>query len=146
LSITPREIARLLATSLLVGVGLLFSYNRILLIGLNESLAGSRCRSTWWPQMLFCAAIALVVAVNLGWVGILIINSLIVLPAAAARNLANDTRQYVLLAVAISLFCGVAGLIASFYANTATGATIVLVAAVCYIATLCMKWFRAQAG
>jgi zinc transport system permease protein len=140
LSITPREIALLLATSLLVGGGLLFGYNRILLIGLNESLAGSRGRSTWWPQMLFCATIALVVTMNLGWVGILIINSLLVLPAAAARNLANDTRQYVLLAVAISLFCGVAGLIASFYANTATGATIVLVAAVCYVATLGMKY------
>jgi zinc transport system permease protein len=140
LSITPREIALLLATSLLVGGGLLFGYNRILLIGLNESLAGSRGRSTWWPQMLFCATIALVVTMNLGWVGILIINSLLVLPAAAARNLANDTRQYVLLAVVISLFCGVAGLIASFYANTATGATIVLVAAVCYVATLGMKY------
>jgi zinc transport system permease protein len=123
-----------------VGGGLLFGYNRILLIGLNESLAGSRGRSTWWPQMLFCATIALVVTMNLGWVGILIINSLLVLPAAAARNLANDTRQYVLLAVVISLFCGVAGLIASFYANTATGATIVLVAAVCYVATLGMKY------
>jgi zinc transport system permease protein len=140
LSITPREIALLLATSLLVGGGLLFGYNRILLIGLNESHAGSRGRSTWWPQMLFCATIALVVTMNLGWVGILIINSLLVLPAAAARNLANDTRQYVLLAVVISLFCGVAGLIASFYANTATGATIVLVAAVCYVATLGMKY------
>ena len=145
LSITPREIALLLATSLLVGGGLLLGYNRILLVGLNESLAGSRGRSTWWPQMLFCAAIALVVTMNLGWVGILIINSLLVLPAAAARNLANDSRRYVLLAVAISLFCGVAGLIASFYANTATGATIVLVAAGCYVATLGMKWFKAQA-
>jgi len=144
LSITPREIAQLLVTSLLVGGGLLFGYNRILLIGLNESLAGSRGRSTWWPQMLFCATIALVVTMNLSWVGILIINSLLVLPAAAARNLASDTRQYILLAVAISLFCGVVGLIASFYANTASGATIVLVAAGCYIATLGVKWFRAQ--
>jgi zinc transport system permease protein len=96
--------------------------------------------------MLFCATIALVVTMNLSWVGILIINSLLVLPAAAARNLANDTRQYVMLAVAISLFCGVTGLIASFYANTATGATIVLVSAGCYAATLGMKWFRARAG
>jgi zinc transport system permease protein len=146
LSITSREIVQLLVTSLLVGGGLLFGYNRILLIGLNESLAGSRGRNTWWPQMLFCATIALVVTMNLSWVGILIINSLLVLPAAAARNLANDTRQYVMLAVAISLFCGVTGLIASFYANTATGATIVLVSAGCYAATLGMKWFRARAG
>ena len=144
LSITPREIVQLLITTLVVGGGLLFGYNRILLIGLNESLAGSRGRSSWWPQMLFCATIALVVTMNLSWVGILIINSLLVLPAAAARNLANDTRQYVLLAVVFSLFCGVAGLIASFYANTATGATIVLVAAVCYAATLGVKWLKAR--
>jgi zinc transport system permease protein len=145
LSITPREIGRLLVTSVLVGGGLLLGYNRILLIGLNESLARSRGRSAWWPQLFFCAAIALVVTMNLGWVGILIINSLLVLPAAAARNIAHDARQYVLFTVGISLFCGVAGLIASFYANTATGATIVLVAMGCYLATLGVKWWTARA-
>jgi zinc transport system permease protein len=146
LSITPREIGRLLVTSVLVGGGLLLGYNRILLIGLNESLARSRGRSAWWPQLFFCAAIALVVTMNLGWVGILIINSLLVLPAAAARNIAHDARQYVFFAVGISLFCGVAGLIASFYANTATGATIVLVAMGCFLATLGVKWWKAKAG
>ena len=146
LSITPREIGQLLVTSLLVGGGLLLGYNRILLIGLNESLACSRGRGAWWPQMFFCAAIALVVTMNLAWVGILIINSLLVLPAAAARNVAHDARQYVFLAVGISLFSGIAGLIASFYADTATGATIVLVAMGCFVATLGVKWWKARAG
>jgi zinc transport system permease protein len=144
LSITPREIGQLLITSLLVGGGLLLGYNRILLIGLNESLARSRGRSAWWPQMFFCTAIAMVVTMNLGWVGILIINSLLVLPAAAARNVARDARQYVIVAVGISLFCGITGLIASFYADTATGATIVLVAMGCFMATLGLKWWRAR--
>lgn len=144
LSITPREIGQLLVTSLLVGGGLLLGYNRILLIGLNESLARSRGRSAWWPQMFFCAAIAMVVTMNLGWVGILIINALLVLPAAAARNIARDARQYVVTAVGMSLFCGIAGLIASFYANTATGATIVLVAMGCFMATLGLKWWKAR--
>jgi zinc transport system permease protein len=146
LSITPREIGQLLVTSLLVGGGLLLGYNRILLIGLNESLACSRGRGAWWPQMFFCAAIALVVTMNLAWVGILIINSLLVLPAAAARNVAHDARQYVFLAVGISLFSGIAGLIASFYADTATGATIVLVAMGCFVATLGIKWWKARTG
>jgi zinc transport system permease protein len=146
LSITAREIGQLFITSILVGGGLLLGYNRILSIGLNESLARSRGRGAWWPQMLFCAAIALVVTMNLGWVGILIINSLLVLPAAAARNIAHDARQYVLIAVGISLFCGIAGLITSFYANTATGATIVLVAMACFMATLGIKWRKARVG
>ncbi len=146
LSITPREIGQLLVTSVLVGGGLLLGYNRILLIGLNPTLARSRGRSAWWPQMFFCTAIALVVTMNLGWVGILIINALLVLPAAAARNIAHDARQYAVFAAGISLLSGIAGLIASFYMNTATGATIVLVAMGCFAATLCVKWVRARAG
>jgi zinc transport system permease protein len=51
-----------------------------------------------------------------------------------------------LFAVGISLFSGIAGLIVSFYADTATGATIVLVAMGCFAATLGVKWWKARAG
>lgn len=142
LSITPGEVGQLMVTTLLVGGGLLLGYNRILLIGLNESLARSRGMRTWWAQMLFCAGVVMVVTMNLSWVGILIVNSMLIVPAAGARNLARNARQYVLLAVAIALFSGVAGLIASYYANTATGATIVLVMMGCYVATLAVKAAR----
>jgi len=142
LSITPGEVGQLLVTTLLVGGGLLLGYNRILLVGLNESLARSRGLSAWWTQMLFCAAVVMVVVMNLSWVGILIVNSLLIVPAAAARNIANDARQYVLYAVGIALFSGIAGLITSYYSNTATGATIVLIAIGCFVATLGIKAAR----
>jgi len=142
LSITPGEVGQLLVTSVLVGGALLFAYNRILLIGLNESLARSRGMSAWWTQMLFCTAIVMVVTMNLRWVGILIVNSMLIVPAAGARNIAKNARQYVFYAVGIALFSGVAGLIASFYTNTATGATIVLVAMACFVVTLGIKAAR----
>jgi zinc transport system permease protein len=142
LSITPQEIAWLFLTLLVVGGGLLFFYNRILLIGINDSLARSRGLNTWWIQVVFVAAIVMVVTMNLSWVGILIINSLLILPAAAARNLAGNTRQYVLFAVAIALVSGVCGLLASYYADTASGATIVLVAMGFYFLTLAVKATR----
>ncbi|MFZ4776934.1 MAG: metal ABC transporter permease, partial [Terrimicrobiaceae bacterium] len=144
LSITPQEIAWLFLTLLVVGGGLLFFYNRILLIGINESLARSRGLSTWWIQVIFVAAIVMVVTMNLSWVGILIINSLLILPAAAARNLAGNTRQYVFFAVAIALVSGVSGLILSYYSDTASGATIVLVAMGVYFLTLAVKALRHQ--
>jgi len=143
LSITPGEIGQLALTSFFVGGGLLLGYNRILLIGLNESLARSRGLSLWWTQMLFCAAVVMVVTMNLSWVGILIINAMLIVPAAGARNLAANARQYLFYAIGIGLFSGVAGLIASYYANTATGASIVLVAMGCYLATLGIKATRA---
>ena len=79
---------------------------------------------------------------NLGWVGILIINSLLVLPAAAARNIAGNTRQYVLFAVGISVISGVCGLLISYYSDTAGGATIVLVAMGFFLLTLALNGFR----
>lgn len=146
LSITPVEVSHLLFSSLIVGAALLLGYNRILFLGLNESLARSRGVSGWWTQMLFCAAIVMVVTMNLSWVGILIVNSMLIVPAAGARNLAANARQYVLYAVGIALFSGVVGLIASYYANTATGASIVLVAMGCYLFTLGGKALRGNAG
>jgi zinc transport system permease protein len=142
LSITPGEVGQLLLTTLVVGGGLLLAYNRILLVGLNESLARSRGLNAWWTQMLFSAAVVMVVIMNLSWVGLLIVNSLLIVPAAAARNVAKNARQYVLFAVAIALFSGVAGLIASYYSNTATGASIVLVAIGAFLVTLGVKAAR----
>lgn len=139
LSITPREIGWLLLTAVAVGAGLLVFYNRILLVGANESLARSRGLRVWWTQVLFVSAIVMVVTMNLSWVGILIVNSLLILPAAAARNIAGSTRQYAAYAVAISLASGICGLLVSFYANTASGATIVLVAMGFYLLTLACK-------
>jgi len=142
LSITPAEIGWLVVTVIVVGGGLLFFYNRILLIGINDSLARSRGLNTWWTQVLFVAALVMVVTMNLSWVGILIINSLLILPAAAARNLARNTRQYVLFAMAIALISGVCGLLISYYSDTATGATIVLVAMGFFFLTLTIKALR----
>jgi zinc transport system permease protein len=142
LSITPREIGCLCVTVAIVGGGLLFFYNRILLIGINESLARSRGLNVWWTQVLFVASIVMVVTMNLSWVGILIINSLLILPAAAARNIAGNTRQYVLFAIAISLASGICGILLSYYSDTASGATIVLVAMGFFFLTLAVKAFR----
>ena len=139
LSITPQEVGRLLATTMLIGGSLLVAYNRILLVGLNESLARSRGLSAWWTQVLFCAAVVMVVVMNLSWVGLLLINSLLIVPAAGARNVANNARQYVLYSVAIALVSGVVGLLGSYYWNTATGASIVLAAVVCFMMTLGFK-------
>jgi zinc transport system permease protein len=77
-----------------------------------------------------------VVTISIQWVGILIINSLLVLPAAAARNIAVNMRQYHLIALGIAVLSGLCGLICSYYWGTATGATIVLWASILFILSL----------
>ncbi|MCX6996838.1 MAG: metal ABC transporter permease [Kiritimatiellaeota bacterium] len=128
LTITPAEIARLaLVAALVAAVGTWF-FNRIFLAVLNPALARSRGVNVWAMEALFSAVVALVVAVSLSWVGLLVINSLLILPAATARNLTRRTSSYLLVAMAVSLAAGVIGLLASYAWATATGATIVLVA------------------
>jgi zinc transport system permease protein len=139
LSIAPGDLGLLalvaLAVLLFGGLG----YNALLLAGLNPSLARSRGVPALAVRMAFAAALALIVTLSLRWVGLLVINSLLVLPAAAARNLARSTAAYAGLALAFSLLCGAAGLVVSFYAATATGATIALCAVSVYAATALVK-------
>ena len=93
----------------------------------------------WLVEGLFAAAVALVVTVSIPWIGLLVINSLLILPAAAARNLARNTAQYHAFALVISLASGVLGLIGSFYWNTASGATIVLFAMALFLISLVLR-------
>lgn len=129
LGIRPSEIVLLIIV--LVGVLLfwVFLFNKLLVVSINQSIAGSRGIRVLWMEIAFTAAVAVVVTISIRWVGLLIISSLLVLPAAAARNVAASIRQYHVISIAISYIAGVAGLILSFYLGTATGATIVLLCA-----------------
>ena len=129
LSIAPFEILLLFIAFILIIILWLLIFNRVLLISINQSLAASRGVNTLLVEILFTAAIAVIVTITIQWVGLLIINSLLVLPAAASRNVTQNVRQYHAVSVGVCMFSGIAGLIASYYWNTATGATIVLIAA-----------------
>lgn len=139
LSITEADLVILLITCIIVIFFWLLIFNRLLLLSINASFASSRGVPTRLIEMAFAAVLAVVVAISIQWVGILIINSLLVLPAAAARNIANNVKQYHCLSVMFAICSGLAGLIISYYSNTATGATIVLIAAGIFFLTLLLK-------
>ena len=128
LTITPAEIARLLAVLTGVATLWLLFFNRLFMASISRSLAGSRGIRVGLVEAVFSVIVAVVVTVSIPWIGLLVINSMLVLPAAASRNIASNTPRYILGAVLISLVSGVGGLLCSYYWGTATGATIVLFA------------------
>jgi zinc transport system permease protein len=136
LSITPSDIAALCAVTILFILLWIFFFNRIFLVSMNSSLARSRRIQVWYIQGLFAAVIAIIVTMSIQWIGILVINALLILPASASRNMAQSMAGYLWMAAIIAVVSGVAGLIASFYLSTATGATIVLFAMFFYILSL----------
>ncbi len=139
LTVSPREIVHLAVLLGSVLVLWAFFFNAVFFVSLNRSLAASRGLPVWLIEAVFSIVLAVVVAVSIPWVGLLVINSLLILPAAAARNLARSTRGYVLGAAAVGLVSGVAGLICSYYWDTATGATIVLWAGAVFALTLVIR-------
>ncbi len=135
LSVTKGELITLFITLICVIVIWALIYNKLLVISVNKELAASRGIKTSLYENIFVVVVAVVVMLSIKWVGILLINSLLILPAASARNLAKNSRQYLATSIALSLICGISGLLVSFYADTSAGATIVTIMTVVFFAT-----------
>lgn len=141
LSITGKEIGLLAVVFCLTILFWVFAFNQLHTISINSSLAKSKGVKVERIEDIFAVLIAIIIMFSIRWVGILIINALLILPAASSRNLSNNMREYHLYSVIISVFSGILGLVLSYYNNTATGPTIVLVASVVFFMTLLAKPF-----
>lgn len=139
LSITVREIGMLLIIFLLTITFWLIGFNKLHAISVSESLAKSKNINIVLMEDFFSVVIAIIVMSSVKWVGILIINALLILPAAAGRNMASNVREYHLFSIMISMFSGVAGLIISYFIGTATGPTIVIIASIIFFITLLFR-------
>lgn len=145
LTVQPTEIAMLaLILVAVVAIWYLF-FNKFMLTSINADLAASKGIHIQLVEKMFVVIVAVIVTISIKWVGVLIINSLLVLPAAAARNMAKSMRSYHFIAICISMFSGVSGLIVSYYTGTATGGTIVLIAATIFFASFIVNRVRAKA-
>ncbi len=139
LSVAPEKIALLFLILLLVLILWLSSFNGLLLSSVHPVLARSRGVSIFWKNALLTMAIALVVTLAMSWVGLLVINSLLVLPGALSRNLTRRMSAYHLCAVLSAFVCGIAGLLTSFYLGTSAGASITLYLALLFFCSLLFR-------
>lgn len=89
--------------------------------------AAAGIRVTLYDALLM-TLVALAIAVSIQLVGVVLVVAMLVTPAASARLLAGTMRGMLTLSLLFALLAGLIGIYASFYANTAAGATIVLAA------------------
>ena len=126
LSVTPAEIALLAVTLLAVVIFWVICSNRLALVNIHPALASSRGINVTLIQTIFTVLIAVVVTLSISSVGLLILNSLLVLPGASARNMARNLKQYHLFSVLFALVSGITGLTLSYYLGASAGAAISL--------------------
>lgn len=135
LSITRREILYLVAIFAVTLVFWVLAFNKLCAESVNVTLAKSKGIPVKVIENLFSILIALIVMLSIKWIGILLINALLILPAASSRNISQNMREYHFFSVVFSIFSGVLGLLVSYYTNVATGPMIVLIASVIYFST-----------
>ena len=143
LSVTPGEIGALALVLLAVAALWVLCSNQLILTAVYPQLASSRGVKTARNETLFTVVIAVVVTLAMSWVGLMVINSLLVLPAASARNVAKNVRQYHLFSVLGALVASVAGLILAYYLGCSAGATIALLLALFFAVTFALRRTRA---
>ncbi|MBQ2952205.1 MAG: metal ABC transporter permease [Clostridia bacterium] len=141
LAVTAQDLLWLLV-ALIAGIILwAVMYNRLLMASISPSLARTRGVRVQLVECAFVVLVAVAVMLSIKWVGVMLINALLILPAAAARNVARSSRQHALISVIIALVCGFAGLVSSYAWDTTVGAAIVLWAAGCYFISLGLRRF-----
>ena len=122
-----------------VGAYLFVAFNKIMLVGVHEGFAKSMGVPVRGLEISFALIVALVVTTAIRAVGILLVTALLVVPAAAARNVARGIVSAFWTAVAIAMVSGLLGIAVSYYLDTATGATVVLFASAFFAVTALLK-------
>lgn len=145
LSISKIEILLLVLINVVTfGFYYLFG-NKLIAISINKQMARSKNINAKLVDNIFAILIAVTVMLSIKWVGILIINALLILPAAASRNISKDMREYTLYSIIFSVFSGITGLILSYHLDIGAGPTIVIVVSIIFVITyLFRKTFTKQ--
>lgn len=135
LSISNNDIFMLIISFIAVLLIWLTCFNKFLLVSINHTFARSRGVNVKFYEYVFTILVAIIVTISIQWVGILVISSMMILPAASARNISNNIRQYHIYSISIAVISGILGLFLSYHFGCATGATIVLISSIFFVIT-----------
>lgn len=139
LSVGEKEIGLTAILAIIVSIYLLFNFNKLMLLGVHEGLARTRGIKGARVKYIFSLLLALAITLSIRTIGILLITALIIIPAATARNIARGAASLFWISIIVSWISAIFGLAGSYYWDTATGATIVLGAALCFTASMFVR-------
>lgn len=144
LTIGDSDIWALLALLMVLLIFQAYGYNRMLYIGMNAVIAKVHGVRVAAYQYTYAALLSFVVIFSVRAVGVLLVTAMLIVPAATARNFARSAGGMVWWALLVSTTSVVAGLLISAqeWANTATGATIILVAFGLFLISLMADFIR----
>ena len=144
LSVGPDDVW--LAAALCAGIGawLFAQLSQLALLTASEDLAHVSGVRTRWLNYGFVLVLTVVVSLSIRLLGIILVTSLVVIPPAAARNLARNLRQQLILSLLIGLVGGAVGTLASYRWDIPCGPAIVMACLAIFLGTLIAGKLRRQ--
>lgn len=133
LAVTRMDLFRIFLGSALVLIILIRFWRQLLVVTLDEELARAEGLPAWRFQILLMLIIAGVIALAMKIVGILLVTSLLIIPAAAARRFSRTPEQMAFGAVLIGNLSVVLGILASLHLDTPAGPSIVVAAMLFFV-------------
>jgi zinc transport system permease protein len=142
LTVTDGDLLLLVVVGAVVGGLLIREYNHLLLDSLNRPLASVAGARSIYLEYFFAVLLTLSIVVSLKIIGALLVEALVVVPAAAARNVASSTRSYLIWSIAVAFFAGAGGLAISTKFLVPTGGAVVLAVSTIFFVTLAVRTAR----
>lgn len=136
LAVTWGDVGWMLVGGSVALVLLLVLWRPLLAITVHEDLARVEGQPAQWISLGFMLLIALVIAVAMKVVGILLITSLLIIPAATARRFAHTPEQMAVFAGVFGMLAVLMGVGGSLHWDTPTGPSIVVAGALLFAAVL----------
>ena len=141
LTVNDRDLYILLATACITVLIISGNYNQLMLISFNPQLAKVRKIKVLLLDYLFILLITLATISALKIIGAILVGALLVIPAAAARLVANSMRQFFLISVGLATAATLAGvyLPIAYDIPAPSGGSIILIAGSCFMLLVIVK-------
>jgi len=145
LAVSRTDLALMAALGLGIVCTVAALYKEFLAIAFDEEYAETLGIPTRWLYVLLLCLIALSIVILIKVVGVILVIALLTIPASIARLYATTVRGMMVLATGAGMVLATTGLMASYYADLASGATIVIVSAMAFFSLSLMRRHQVQA-
>ena len=133
LAVNSSEIYYILCGGFFVLIFLYFNWSSFVLMTIDEKLARAEGINVVINQLLIMLLMTIVVAVSFKIVGLLLITSLLIIPAASARQLAHSPELMAVISSFLAVFSVILGILSSIYLDTPSGPSIVVMSALIFV-------------
>ena len=145
LAVTRADVYASLVVAILIAVIMSFTWTKMAYIAFDRTLAKLSGVKVEALDYLLLVLMACVIVLSVRTVGVILVSSYLIIPAATARLLGGSLFGMTLKAIAVGVIGSAVGLIISYYIEVPSGATVILTLAAAFGAATLLGRARAHA-